>query len=328
MGEPELFGRPRWKRRLTAVRERWLRTALVSFLLVDLTILGVDGYLLDNRSVTTVVDLDDALVTFRSGSGGVTTTTSAPAGGAEVSGAATGALTGAPVAVPTTVPGSTSSTPVPTSAPAAPMVGALAPPPPGVYRYRTTGGENVSLLGAKHDYPRDTYAVVRQTGGCGWEMRSEVVKEHVDRRLMCSDGTRLLQMEQERAVTFFGTTDGGTIRCDPPQVQMATGEAVGATSVSSCSDGKGADARMARRTLAFGRAEVGGVLVDTVTFRIVGTMTGRVRGTSSDTYTVVRSTGLPISVDRTVDTMADAFGTSVRYQEHATFDLVSLDPQT
>jgi hypothetical protein len=29
-----------------------------------------------------------------------------------------------------------------------------------------------------------------------------------------------------------------------------------------------------------------------------------------------------------VDTMADAFGTSVRYQEAATFQLVSLTPQT
>jgi hypothetical protein len=208
------------------------------------------------------------------------------------------------------------------------MVGALAPPQPGVYQYRTDGAESVSLLGSRHRYPAETYAVVRRLGGCAWEMRAEVVREHVDRRRMCSDGQRLLQLEQERAVTFFGTTDGGTIRCDPPQLLMDVTDSVGATAVSSCNDGKGAFARMTRRTVAFGRSTVEGVVTDTVTFTIQGELTGRVRGASSDTYTVVRTSGLPIRLERSVDTLADAFGTTVQYQEHVTFDLVSLTPQT
>jgi hypothetical protein len=253
----------------------------------------------------------------------------APGGGAEDPGAAANGLSTAPAAAPSTAPAPTStSSPAPTSAPATPKAGALAPPQAGVYRYRTTGGESVSLLGSRHAYPAETYAAVRQTGGCGWQFRAEVVKEHVDRREMCSEADHVLQLEQQRAVTVFGTTDGAPMRCTPPQRQYSLGDAAGAKEVSSCSDGKGADAKMVRTVVAFGTATVDGVAVETVTYRIDGTMTGRVRGTSTDLYTVAKATGMPLHMERTVDTIADAFGTSVRYQEHATFDLVSLTPQT
>jgi hypothetical protein len=279
-----------------------------------------------------VVDLDAALDAFHDGGDPATSTTiesTAPAGGAEDPGAAANGLSTAPAAAPSTALTATStSSSAPTSAPATPKAGALAPPQAGVYRYRTTGGESISLLGSRHAYPAETYAAVRPTGGCGWQFRAEVVEEHVDRREMCSEADHLLQLEQQRAVTFFGTTDGATMRCAPPQVGYALGDAIGARDTSTCSDGKGADARMVRTTVAFGTATVGGVAVETATYRIEGTMTGRVRGTSTDLYTVVRATGLPIHMVRSVDTIADAFGTSVRYQEQAAFDLVSLTPQT
>jgi hypothetical protein len=313
-----------------ARRSRRLRAALAAVALGDLAVLGVAGFLLANRSTTTVVDLDAALDAFHDGDAATTTIEpSAPAGGAEGEGAAVHELPTAPTAAPSTAPTSTStSSSVPTSAPATPKAGALAPPQPGVYRYRTTGGENISLLGAHHAYPAETYAAVHRTGGCGWQFRAEVVKEHVDRREMCSDPDRVLQLEQQRAVTFFGTTDGALMRCDPPQVQYADGDVVGTRTVSACSDGAGADATMTRTIVWFGSATVGGTTVETVTYRVEGAMTGRVRGTSVDLYTVVRTTGLPVHMERTVDTIADAFGTSIRYQEQATFDLVSLTPQT
>ena len=113
-----------------------------------------------------------------------------------------------------------------------------------MYRYRTSGGESVSVLGAHHDYPPETFAVVRHTGGCGWTIRAEVVREHVDERRMCSDPDRLLQLEQSREVEFFGTRDGGAFVCDPPQVQHRLGEDVGATWTGDCGDDRaGAHAR-------------------------------------------------------------------------------------
>lgn len=308
------------------LRRRGIRLALGIVLVLDVAVLGVDAYLLSTRSTTTVVDLDDALVRFRQSAAADTTVTSAPAGGAEVTGAPAGEPTTTPVGAPTSAP-ATSSSSVPTSAPATPKAGALEPPAPGVYRYRTSGGESVSLLGASHTYPAETYAVVRRTGGCGWELRAEVIAEHVDRREMCSGPDQILQLAQQRAVTFFGTTDGGTLRCDPPQVQHHPGAQVGQSRTDRCTD-DGVVAEMVLRVVALGTRTVGGVTVDTVEVRIAGTMTGRVRGTSLDLVVMDARTGLPIEVERWVDTVADAFGTSIRYQEHAEFQLLSLTPRT
>jgi hypothetical protein len=306
---------------------RGLRLALALFLLVDLAVLGTDVFLLRSRSTTTVVDLQDALTAFRSQSAS-SSGISAPAGGAEVPGAATGEPIGASVVAPTSTGASTtSSTPVPSSAPATPKAGALVPPPSGVYHYRTTGGESVSLLGSRHDYPADTYAVVRPTGGCGWLLEAEVVKEHVDRRRMCTSADRVAQHSQQRAVTFFGTTDGADLPCEPPMVWAEPGIHVGWTTQTDCS-AAGVVGKMVVEVTAIGPHDVGGATIDTVTIRVDGTMTGRVRGTSYDLVTFDARTGLPVAMERTVDTMADAFGTSVRYQEAATFQLVSLTPQT
>ena len=83
-----------------------------------------------------------------------------------------------------------------------------------------------------------------------------------------------------------------------------------------------------RATLGRGTVVIGGVTVAVVRIRIDGTITGRIRGTSTDLLTLVASTGLPVRWERSVDTLADAFGSTVRYQEQARFELVSLTPQT
>jgi hypothetical protein len=65
-----------------------------------------------------------------------------------------------------------------------------------------------------------------------------------------------------------------------------------------------------------------------VRFRLDATMTGRARGTSTETFWVSPVTGLTLRWERSVDTIADtSFGAKVRYQEQATFVLESLDPK-
>jgi hypothetical protein len=310
---------------------RPLRVAIAVVVLVDVAVLGADVYLLSNRSTTTQVDLQDALLTYRSAGNGTPSVTPATTGGAEVTVAPTiaSASFGPAPSTPATAPPTSVTAPQPVGAPpttaAAPQV---APPAQGVYEYRTAGGESISVLGADHDYPATTYSVVRRTGGCGWQIHSEVIKEHVDERTMCTQAAGVLQLAQSREVTFFGTTDGGTFTCDPPQVQTTPGDVPGARATSVCGDGKGSQAQLDRTTLGSDTATVGGLVVDVIRIRVTGTLTGRVRGTSLDLLTVVAATGLPVRWERSVDTLADAFGSTVRYQEQARFDLVSLTPST
>jgi hypothetical protein len=197
-----------------------------------------------------------------------------------------------------------------------------------VYAYATSGGESISLLGSRHDYPAVTYASVEPTGGCGWRIHASLIQEHVDERQMCTEDGSVAQLAQSRRVTFFGTTDGGTYTCHPPQVQAGPREGAGARQVVACGDGEGSSAHLVRTLQGFGTVTLGGQTVEVVRIRVEGVLSGRIRGTSLDTLTFVRSTGLPVHWERMVDTVAHAFGGDVRYVEHATFDLQSLAPQT
>jgi hypothetical protein len=308
---------------------RWLRAAVIAVVLVDVAVLGTDAFLLSQRSTTTRVDLQDALVKFRAtASATPSPSVAGTAGPSAVATAAASAPTSSAPAATSTAPVATSSS-VPAEIPVSSAPTATSgPPADGVYAYATAGGESVSVLGAHHDYPAMTYAAVHRTGGCGWTIQSEVIKEHVDRREMCTQAGSVLQLLQSREVTFFGTTEGGAYTCTPPQVQTTPLDGPGSRFLGDCGDGHGSTAHLVRTTLGRGTVLVGGVAVEVVQIRVDGTLTGKVRGTSSDLLTLVAATGLPVHWVRSIDTLADAFGTTVRYQEQARFDLQSLTPQT
>jgi hypothetical protein len=197
-----------------------------------------------------------------------------------------------------------------------------------VYAYRTTGGESISVAGAHHDYPAETYASVRHLGGCNWRNENDVIKEHVDVRTLCSAQGQLTQSMQGRHVTFFGKTDGADYVCDPPELQHDVSEAVGTTTVGVCKDSQGS-ARIESTYLGHQPFNVGGTQVDTVHLHIRSSLTGRATGTEQEDFWAVAQTGLPVQWNRQIDTLADAaFGAHVRYQEQASFVLESLTPAT
>jgi hypothetical protein len=202
-------------------------------------------------------------------------------------------------------------------------------PAEGVYGYRTTGGDSISLGGASHQYPSETFATVRRTGGCRWTARNDVIKEHVDTRTFCGEPGHLFQLSQRRDVEFFGQRDGMELTCSPPQVLHATGEAPGAVVDSTCSDGQGETARTERTLVGTERLVVGGTAVDVVHLKMHSAFNGRATGMADDELWVSAVNGLTVRWVRSVDTLADSsFGAKVRYQEQASFDLESLTPRT
>jgi hypothetical protein len=327
-------------------RNRWVVAVLW---VVIAAVLGTDVFLLTARTRTTEVTLDDAVARFREeatvappATGDGETATSEASAAAATTGAGA-APPGAPAASTRSAaaarPRSSSSGPAssaPSSAAAgdAPVVAPSASEPAkpflrpveGVYRYRTTGGESISIAGARHDYPERTFATVRHLDGCGWTVRSDVAKEHQDTRTMCSEPGRLVQRSQGRSVEFFGQRDGVENDCDPG-VLAIVGEAVGATDVSTCGDGEGNEARMERTFVGPTTVTVEGAEVAALRIVLVGSFTGKAQGTSRDELWFTPDTGLTLRWERTVDTLADAFGgAKVRYQEAATFTLESLTP--
>jgi len=300
------------------VRRRRRRRRLAIAVAIPLVLLLATGtFVLTQRNVTTSVSLERATAEFRA------KRSTAP----ERPNAATSIAEQAPEPEQTDGP-----------APASTKAGAVESkdttfaslPAEGIYAYRASGGEKISVFGASHEYPERIFATVRHLGGCRWEHRNDVIEEHVDRREMCNQTGQLLQLEQSREVEFFGKRDGGSMRCDPPALQHAAQDAPGATSAATCVDEETEDRATARRTfIGLRPITIDGTTIDAVHYRVDSTFTGHATGSSVDTYWVLPQTGMTLRWDRTVATMADAtFGARVRYEEEASFVLESLTPRT
>jgi len=200
-------------------------------------------------------------------------------------------------------------------------------PSEGVYTYRAKGGEQVSILGAHHDYPERVYATVRHLDGCRWEHRNDVIKEHVDRRVWCSQAGQLTQISQGREVEFFGQRDGSSATCSPPMVIHKVDDGPGGTYEGECS-GEATTATIRRTIVDDKDFVVGGDPVDAIHLRIDSTFTGMANGTSNEDVWLDAATGMTLRWDRVVDTEANSAFGNVHYTENASFILESLVPTT
>src|SRR6266540_4252461 len=92
--------------------------------------------------------------------------------------------------------------------------GASALPREGVYAYATSGWEQVSIPGGRHDYPESTTITLRH-GGCGTITRWDALVERWDERETCPSPAG----EQLRSLTsyheFFRHGERLTYRCSP-----------------------------------------------------------------------------------------------------------------
>ena len=205
---------------------------------------------------------------------------------------------------------------------------AFVAPAEGVYVYDTTGGESISMFGARHDYPAQSYASVHRLAGGAWQMDVTVVKEHVDHYTFGAEPGRDVESAQGREVTFFGQTDGATYSADPPAL-LADAAAVPGSATEAVF--RGADGSTARsRIVSVGRQEisVGGTAVDTYAITLDSVMSGKASGSEHDQVWLDPTTGLIVKLHRDIDTQAHAVFGNVRYIEHATFSLHSRTPNT
>jgi hypothetical protein len=299
------------------------RIIATSASVVAMLVLGGSIFVVTQRNVATTVSLDDAVQRFRSNATGSAPEAPEPAArGSAVAAPPRGELADPEHPEHPQAPADARTVLDPSAAAAAYTL-----PAEGVYGYRTKGGESVSMFNAKHTYPEHTFATVRHLGGCKWEHRNEVLEEHVDTRELCGKTGSITQLLQSRQVTFFGKTDGATLRCEPATLIHRVGETPGAVTTSRCTDGKGGNAALTRTFVGTEKLTIGGRAVQAIKVNIEGRMTGRVEGESFDTLWLHPLTGMTLRWDRMVDTLATAFGAKVRYQEKASFVLESLEPQ-
>ena len=309
------------------IKRRGLRRAVQAAIGVVLVLfVAATAFVLNQRHVTTPITRPEALRRFRSeqareqaAAQAPTATTSSTATSANQASSVLGLgpATSAVGPVPHPQPSHASTGPAPYSLPAE-----------GVYAYRTTGGESISLAGASHTYPSETYANSTHAGGCTWRNEFDVAQENVDTRTLCSQPGRLLQVEDRRAVTFFGQTESEDLHCDPPIVVHDVSEAPGDTRDTVCHS---SDTTAYVHGTYVGRESVtvGTASVDAVHLRVHGILKGRANGTADEQMWILPQTGLVLRWERLENADANAaFGANIHYHEHSSFTLESLTPAT
>ena len=304
------------------MRLRW--AARIAIAVLDVVLLATAVFVLTQRNVTTPITRSEALRRFRSARSheeedalaGPTTTTSTTAV------AASAVRSGAPGAK-----AQPRAAPAPGAAPSQPPSGPgpYVLPDEGVYAYRTSGGDSISL--ASHTYPSETYASVTHAGGCQWKNEFDVAEENIDTKTMCGEPGRLDLLEDRRAVIYFGQTESEDLRCDPPMVLDDVNELPGATFNAVCHSSD-TTAAVQWTYLGHEAVTVGNVPVDAVHLSGHGVLKGRADGTSDEQFWLLPQTGLVLRWERLEDANAHAFGASIHYHEQAKFLLESLTPST
>lgn len=283
---------------------RWLVGGLIAVGIVVIAAIFVRSVVLRDRA--RAVPADEALAIFRAEA--TTTTTTAPT---------------PTTATVTATPAATTSSPE-TSVEVPPT----APPPaePGIYRYRTTGSEDVDALGgATHDYPAETTITVIASG-CGAHLRWDALRERRDEWALCStpDGIAL-QPDGVQYHEFFGQPDEEAVACDSP-VLVVPAASTGPPAVQhqSC-------------TLANDPWLPSWEVLERSTRSIDGTDIGvqHVRMTIDDDdeyweHTVVdwylTDSGLPLEVRSTKESRSPSPIGGVVYHEHYDIELISIVP--
>jgi hypothetical protein len=302
------------------VRDRWIGVALFALVALALGTLWV----LDQRTKTTPFNLDDALTELHE------TESPAPAPGT------TAASAGDSVDASSTASGAQGTTVTgPASDPARRSIGAAATgapgtgmtlPATGVYTYTTTGGEKISMLGGKHDYPSQTHSIITHTGGCGWNIEHRIIEEHVDHYGRCSTGGTFQLLELSREIEFFSQRDGIDYMCEAPFEWVTVGDVVGSSHHATCFSDNNDGLDMTLKVTARGTRTIGGTTVPTLSYTAEWKMTGKATGWARTEAIVDAATGLLLHEHRIVDTDANAVFGDVHYDEDVVFDLVSLTP--
>lgn len=299
-------------------RHRWLLAIAIAVILV------ADGWAL-LRQPTTPVPLAEAVRQFHDDPVGPNPPPTSTPPTVAVLGTTT-----AP-SVTTTRPAAGGNAPE-TTAPPADGAGAPAASPrvlkpaPGVYRYRTTGSESLSLLGATRAYPTETTRIVRHGMGCVWTMRILLVEEHQEEHTACGTATTLDVTANVTDVEWFGMSFPVRLACDPPIRHVDRSKASGELGRFQCRDVEG-DSVFAGTTSVVGeeRFVVGAEARPAWRLRLEGNFTGKTRGHVSVTELLDMQTGTVLFEQR-VNDLRQTGVLEVSYHQELILVLVSLSP--
>jgi len=220
----------------------------------------------------------------------------------------------------------------PSTQPAAPTV---LRPAAGVYLYRGTGTESLTLPPKDHAQGPDMPAtVVHRADGC-WTFRLDYSSAHWQQWTFCPTDGGLVEVGNQTFETWdfvFTTYDSSTtMTCDPPSVLIRANMEPGDSWKQKC---RGSSSNNPGETVTAGpytfvgdtTVAVGGTEVPAYHFRQVRTLSGVQHGATTTELWFDRRTGLMLRNVRHQSVRTDTPIGASTYTEAGNFRLTSLQP--
>lgn len=303
---------------MIATKNRRLNRLRNSFAVVVLIILVVDGATIFVRhNDAKPVSVHDAITKYRSHTGH----TPRPAGSATPRTPAPATATPAPLPTASTSPYPPSgqapeSHPPVTTATSAPHQTAtarsghppspstsptaspspLSLPPPGVYSYSTTGGEQVGVPGGDRSYPKTTTITVERTS-CGVNEIWAPSTQHSETRQLCLHNGAVRLAGFSTSVSFFGVGSAEHYTCGSDATVYSPGMTLGHGTTFRCASAD-SSAVQTVTPIGFTHLTVGGTKVRTLHITVASALSGANQGSSTqqlwlttDHSVLVRNTG-------------------------------------
>ena len=195
-------------------------------------------------------------------------------------------------------------------------------PAPGVYTYRTSGGESLNLVGVARSFPTSTSMIIAD-GRCA-TVSWVPITQHTEATTLCNAPNGALSIP--KLVTdesIAGSTTSSTINCPastyllPPAARSGLRWAATCTQVSPAEKIKMTGQALGRSTMV-----VGGHAVSVTHARLVFTFAGAEHGTNPIDFWIVPSSGLIVRERETVGVTQSG----VHYTENMETTLTALNP--
>jgi hypothetical protein len=195
-------------------------------------------------------------------------------------------------------------------------------PSPGVYTYRTTGGESLNLVGVARAFPATTSMIV-DDGRCA-TVSWVPITQHTEATTVCNAPNGGLTVPKLVTDEFIaGSSTTSTVTCPALSYLLPPDARPGQRWSATCSLASPAE-KIALQGEALGPStiEVGGRSVAVTHARIMLTFAGSEHGSNPTDYWIVPGTGLIV---REKETVAMTQG-SVRYSEKMDATLTRMSP--
>ena len=198
-------------------------------------------------------------------------------------------------------------------------------PEPGVYRYGTSGSENLSIAGISREFPASADIIVAD-GQCA-TMQWEPFLQHTEGLVECREADGALTIPTASSYeAIAGTTTNSVINCPATTYLIPPDPFVGEQWKSTCHSGREL-VIVSGRVIAFTSIQLGGSKVPALHTHLTYSFSGAEMGTNPNDYWVAIQSGLILRQQESVDITQQAgpLG-NVYYTEGMSIDLSSATP--